>query len=72
MDKIVQDFRREIEGIKKMQTETTLGLENIGKRIGTTNVSITNRIQEIEERISGIEDTIEKSIFWLKKMQNLA
>ena len=31
-------------------------MENLGKRSGGTDASITNRIQEIEERISGIED----------------
>jgi hypothetical protein len=33
--------------------------KNVGKRARNTDVSITNRIQEIEERISGIEDTTE-------------
>jgi uncharacterized coiled-coil protein SlyX len=37
-------------------------MENLGKRtvVPTTDASITNRIKEIEERISGIEDTIEE------------
>ena len=35
-------------------------MENLGKQTGTTKTSITNRIQEIEERISGTEDTIEE------------
>jgi len=26
-------------------------MENLGKRTGTTDISITNRIQEIEDRI---------------------
>ena len=34
-------------------------MENLGKRGGATDASITNRIQEIEERISGAEDIIE-------------
>ena len=34
-------------------------MENLGKKIGTT-ASIANRIQEIEERISGIENMIEE------------
>ena len=34
-------------------------IENLGKRSGVIDASITNRIQEIEERISGAEDTIE-------------
>jgi cell fate (sporulation/competence/biofilm development) regulator YmcA (YheA/YmcA/DUF963 family) len=48
----------EIETIKKSQ-RTTLEIENLGKRSGAIDTSITNRIQEIEERISGAEDTIE-------------
>ena len=35
-------------------------IENLGKRTGTTETSTTNRIQEIKERISDTEDTIEK------------
>jgi len=34
-------------------------MENIGKRSGVIVASITNRIQNIEERTSGAEDTIE-------------
>jgi hypothetical protein len=46
----------EIETIKKSQRE----IENQGKRAGVIDVSITNRIQEIEKIISDAEDTIEK------------
>ena len=35
-------------------------MENLGKQTGTTDASITNRIQEMEERISGIEDMLEE------------
>ena len=49
----------EIQTIKKSQRETTLQVVNIGKRPGVIDVSITNRIQEIKERISSAEDTIE-------------
>jgi uncharacterized coiled-coil protein SlyX len=49
----------EIETIKKSQRETTLEIENLGKRSGVIDLNITNRIQKLEERISGIEDTIE-------------
>ena len=34
-------------------------MNNLGKRSGAADVRIINRIQEIEERISGIKDTIE-------------
>jgi hypothetical protein len=33
-------------------------MENLGKRSGITDISNTNRIQEIEERISGNEDSV--------------
>ena len=50
----------EKETMKKTQLEEILGMENLGKRTGMIDISITNRIQEMEERISGIEDTIEE------------
>jgi uncharacterized coiled-coil protein SlyX len=59
LSKIIQDLKMEIETIKKSQRETTLEIENLGKRSGIIDASITNRIQEIEERISGVEDAIE-------------
>ena len=49
----------EVETIKKTQRETTLEIENLGKKSGAIDANITNKIQEIEERISGAEDTIE-------------
>ena len=49
----------ELDTIKKSQKETTLELEILGKRSGVIDESIANRIQEIEERISDAEDTIE-------------
>jgi hypothetical protein len=51
----------ERETIMKSQRETTLELENLGKRSGVIDARITNRIQEIEEKISGAEDTIENT-----------
>ena len=34
-------------------------MEHLGKRSGKTGVSFTNRMQQIEERISSVEDTLE-------------
>ena len=59
----------EIETVKKSQRETTLEMENLGKISGVIDASITNRIQVIEERISGAEDTSE-NIDRTKKMKN--
>ena len=61
LNKTDQDLKMEIETLKKTQRETNLEMENLGKRSGVTDESITNRIQEIEERISGIENIIEDS-----------
>jgi hypothetical protein len=47
----------EVETMKKTQRETTLEIETLGKKSGTIDVSISNRIQETEERISGAEDS---------------
>ena len=41
--------------MKKTQTEGRLDMENLGKQTGTTEKSTTNRIQEMEERISDTE-----------------
>ena len=49
MKKTIQDLKLEIETIKKSQRETTLEMENLGKRSGVIDASITNRVQEIEE-----------------------
>jgi hypothetical protein len=59
LNKAIQKLKMEVETIKKPQMETTLEIENLGKRSGVIDVIITTRIQEIGERISGGEDTIE-------------
>ena len=59
MNKTIQVLKMKIETIKKIQRETTLELENLEKSSGVIDARFTNRIQEIKERISGAEDTIE-------------
>ena len=59
LNKAIQDLKVEVETIKKTQMEANLEMENLGKTSGITDVSIINRIQDIEERSSGIEDTAE-------------
>jgi predicted nucleic acid-binding Zn-ribbon protein len=67
-NKTIQYLKMEVETIKKSQRETTLEIETLGKKSGTIDASISNRIQEMEERISGEEDSIENTKS--KKMQN--
>ena len=60
----------EIETIKKSQRETTLELENLKKRSGVIDASITNGKQEVEERISSAENRTLKTLTQQsKKMQ---
>jgi uncharacterized coiled-coil protein SlyX len=65
----IHDLKIAIETIKKSQRETTLELESLDKRPGVINVNIPNRMQEIEERSSEAEDTIENINTTVKKMQ---
>jgi cell division protein FtsB len=44
LNKTIQDLKMEIESIKKPQRETTLEIENLEKRSGVIDTSITNRI----------------------------
>jgi chromosome segregation ATPase len=58
LNKTIQQLKREVETIKKTQRETTLEIETLGQKSGSIDASISNRIQEMEERISGAEDSI--------------
>ena len=67
----IQDLKREVDTIKKTQSQATLEIETLGKKSGAIDASISNRIQEMEERISGAEDFIENISTTIKenKMQ---
>jgi uncharacterized coiled-coil protein SlyX len=67
LNKTIQDLKREVETIKKTQSETTLVIETIGKKSGTIDTNISNRIQEMEEKISGAEDSIENICTTIKE-----
>jgi hypothetical protein len=59
MNKTIGDLKREVDTIKKTQSKATLEIETLGRKSGTIDASISNRIQEMEERRSGTEDSIE-------------
>jgi hypothetical protein len=48
----------EVETIKKSEKDNS-GVRKLRKKSGAKDASITTRIQEIEERIPGTEDSIE-------------
>jgi prefoldin subunit 5 len=59
LNKTIQDLKSEVDTIKKTQSEAMLEIETLGKKSGTIDASISNRIQEMEESISGAQDSIE-------------
>jgi cell division protein FtsL len=59
MNKTILDLKSKVDTLKKTQNEATLEIETLGKKSGTIDGSISNRIQLMEERISGAEDSIE-------------
>jgi prefoldin subunit 5 len=71
LNKTIQDIKREVDTIKKAQSEAMLEIGTLGKKSGTIDVSISNRIQEMEKRISGAKDSIENIGTTIKKMENV-
>jgi chromosome segregation ATPase len=67
MNKAILDLKRKLDTIKKTKSEATLKIETLGKKSGTIDANISNRIQEIEERISGAEDSIENICTTIKE-----
>jgi hypothetical protein len=61
LNKTIQDLKMEIEIIKKSKKGYNPVDEKHRKEIRSHRLSITNRIQEIEEKISGAEDTTENT-----------
>ena len=70
LNKTIHDLKVEVLTIKKTQRETILDIETLVKKSGKIDVSISNRIQEMEERIFGAEDSIENIEKKKKKMKN--
>jgi archaellum component FlaC len=67
LNKTIQDLKMEVETMKKKKSPKgdKSEIENLGKKSGTIDASISNRIQKMEKRISGAEDTtqnIDKTI----------
>ena len=67
LNKTIQDLKMEVKIIKKSQRETILEIKILGKKSETIDASISNRIQEVEEKISGAEDSIENTDTTIKE-----
>lgn len=53
------------------QTEEILEIDILWKKTGITDVSITNRIQEKGQKISGLEDTIGEIAISVREIMNV-
>ena len=60
MNKTVQGLKVEIEPIKKAHAEGNMEMNNLETQAEAPEASLTNRIQEMEEKISGMEDAVEE------------
>ena len=67
LNKTIQDLKREVDTIKKTQSEAKLEIETLGKKSGNIDASISKRIQEMEDRISDAEDSIENICTTIKE-----
>ena len=54
LNKIIQNLKRQVDIIKKTQSEATLEIETLGMKSGNIDASISNRIQE-KERESQVQ-----------------
>ena len=56
LNKTFQDLKREVETIKKIQSEMTLEIETLGKKSGTIDASISNKYRRwmIESQVQKI------------------
>ena len=66
MNKTILELKSKVDTMKKTQNEAMLEIETLGKKSGTIDASISNRIQELEERISGAEDSIRSNLRGLR------
>jgi prefoldin subunit 5 len=56
MNKTILELKREVDTIKKTQSEATPEIETLGKRSGTIDASISNRIQEMAHQSKKIQN----------------
>lgn len=67
--KTSQDLKVKAESIKNTH-DGNLEMKNIGTQTGTSEVSLTSRIQDLVDRVSRTEDKMKEWILWSEKMLN--
>lgn len=61
------EFYKETESLDKTQTEIKLEIKNLGCQTKWSDVSLTNKLQDIEEIISGLKKRQRKGKFNLRR-----
>lgn len=67
MRKPALDLEAEMKSREKTQTEGNLEMKKLGTQTGTDKARLTNKIEEMEERITGIEDSIKEMNITVKE-----
>ena len=70
MNKIILELKIEVDTIKKTQSKATLEIETLGKRSGTIDASISNRIQKWKRKSQVQKIPQRTSAQQPKKIQN--
>lgn len=70
MNRTLQDLIREIDTIRKKQTEAIQEMENLGGRTGTSDLSIPKRKQDMKEN-SSAGDIIERNQYISQRKYNI-
>jgi hypothetical protein len=77
LNKIIQNLKTEIETLKKSQRETTLEMENQGKRSGVRykyhqqNTRVKKKISNVENTIEDMYTTVKENTKSKKLTQNI-
>lgn len=61
------EFNKEIELPRKTQTEIKLERKNLDFQTNASEISFTNQSQNLDERISGVDDNIEEKARLVKE-----
>lgn len=60
MNKVVQNLQVEAVSTQNIKIKRNLEMKSLGTWTGTSEADFTNELQEMGDRISGIEDKVEE------------
>lgn len=68
------EFNKDVKSLKKTQTEIKVEIEYLGYQIKSSEVSLTNRLQGMKERLSGrqgspVKENVKSKKIWAQNIQ---